>query len=135
MTLHCREVAQGYIFHLDRTGVSYVCNFFSFVTMEFNNWHSQLAHTHSALPSYVANVVKGGSSGFLFMHKNQMLLYMAKIQVSKEVIFIDLQDLWGSLALLPSFPSDTLSQHPSLVSVNYYNKTTKLLGMIMVNST
>ena len=44
-----------------------------------------------------------------------MLLYMINIQVPKDLISLDLQEFEGSLALLPSVPTDIPSQHPSLV--------------------
>ena len=47
-----------------------------------------------------------------------MLLHMANIQVPKDLWSLDLQDFGGSPKLLPSVPTDTLSQHPSLYSVS-----------------
>ena len=44
-----------------------------------------------------------------------MLLYMVNIQVVKDLLAFDLQDLECSLALVPSVPTNTLSQHPTLV--------------------
>ena len=52
---------------------------------------------------------------FLLVHRNQMLLYMVNIQIPKDLLSLDLQEFEGSLALLPSVPADTLSQHPSLI--------------------
>ena len=58
---------------------------------------------------------KESPPSFLFVHKKQMLLYMVNIQVVKDLLAFDLQDLECSLALVPSVPTNTLSQHPTLV--------------------
>ena len=57
---------------------------------------------------------------FLFVHKNQMLLHVASIQVPKDLFKLDLQDLGASFTVLASVPTDTLNQQQLLFNAHSY---------------